>query len=339
MIEVLEKGGCVVDAIEVNSPAELQSVLDGVPEGTLVWANAYWVNDGSGGEVGLVEQIERMDLPMVGSSLETLNLLLEKDSCQRRLSGAGIPVPGFTVFQNGNLGDVRAKLAETGLPFPLVVKPTKESRSQGVTKVENLDEAMWAIHAIAEAYPHGNVIVEEFLPTHDITCGYIQLDDEIIILPSFNYVLGMDCSMEVFGEKHYKLPAENERQVIIEDRAILQQLEETLPKIVDLLGVVGVTRIDGRLDADGILKVFDINGMPGLNHPISALIKQCFSHFPTYEKDYVFECLINTIMIENFRRHGMIVPRAMQRHHLFNLESKTAIKLRANAPIQPMPVR
>ena len=45
----------------------------------------------------------------------------------------------------------------------------------------------------------------------------------------------------------------------------------------------GVIRIDARLDAQGQLKIFDINGMPGLNYPISALIKQCFSHFPNYE--------------------------------------------------------
>jgi len=208
-----------------------------------------------------------------------------------------------------------------------VVKPTKESRSQGVTKVENIEEALATIHSIAKDYPFSNIIVEEFLPTDDITCGYIKLNDEIIILPSFNTVKGMDCSQEVFGQKHYKLPPEYEQQVIIKDKNILQQLETTLPAIADILGIQGVTRIDGRLDAQGTLKVFDINGMPGLNYPISALIRQCFLHFPSYSKAYLFECLINTILLENLYRYNLPIPPNIQTNHLFNLKSETIIKL------------
>jgi len=166
------------------------------------------------------------------------------------------------------------------------------------------------------------------LPTDDITCGYIKLKDEIIILPSFNVVKGMDCSQEVFSEEHYRLPPDFEKQVIIKDENILQQLQYTLPTIAGILGIGGVTRIDGRLDSQGILKVFDINGMPGLNYPTSALIKQCFSHFPSYSKEYLFECLINTILLENFRQYNMPVPSAMQKNHLFNLNSETIIKLK-----------
>jgi len=328
VIQILKKGGCTVEAIEVASPTELETVLKNTAKDTLVWANAYWVNDENGEEVGLIEQIEKYNLPMVGSNLETLNLLLEKDSCQQKLAKAGIPVPQYIIFQNGDLSNVPEQIEQSGIAFPLVVKPTKESRSQGVTKVENIEEALATIHSIAKDYPFSNIIVEEFLPTDDITCGYIKLNDEIIILPSFNTVKGMDCSQEVFGQKHYKLPPEYEQQVIIKDKNILQQLETTLPVIADILGIGGVTRIDGRLDAQGALKVFDINGMPGLNYPISALIKQCFSHFPSYSEDYLFECLINTILLENFQQYNMIAPPYIEKNHLFNLKSETIIKSR-----------
>lgn len=335
IMRVLTQQGCTVTATEVATPAELDSVLSRIPAETLVWANAYWVNDSEGAEVSLIAPIDRYGRPMVGSDLKTLNLLLEKDSCQKRLQQAGIPIPPFVTFQNGQLGEVRAQLEQSGLTFPLVVKPTRESRSHGVTKVNDMAEAVATVHAIANAFPFSNVIVEEFLPTEDITCGYLRLYDEIIILPSFNYVKGMDCTQEVFGAAHYQLPPEYEHQVIIEDQNILRQLVEILPRIADLLGVVGVTRIDARLDSKGELKVFDVNGMPGLNYPTSALIKQCFSHFRTYPRDYVFECLLNTLLLENFQRHGMLIPPLMQYHNLFRLQSETILKLRTDVGAGP----
>jgi D-alanine-D-alanine ligase-like ATP-grasp enzyme len=328
VIEILKKGGCTVKAVEVTSPAELDDVLKNTSKDTLIWANAYWVNGENKREVGLIEQIEKYNLPMVGSKLKTLSLLLEKDNCQHKLATAGIAVPQYIVFQNGNLNNVQEQIERSKIAFPLVVKPTKESRSHGVTKVENIEDAVVTIHRIGRDYPFSNIIVEEFLPTNDITCGYIKLKDEIIILPSFNSVKGMDCSQEIFSEKHYQLPSEYEQQVIIDDKNILQQLEDTLPKIADILGINGVTRIDARLDIQGKLKVFDINGMPGLNYPISALLKQCFSHFPSYSKEYLFECLINTILLESFQEYQMILPSFMEKNHLFNLKSKTIIKLK-----------
>jgi len=328
VVNTLKNVGCEVKIVEVDSPQSLEYVLKNTRKDTLVWANAYWVKGENGAEVGLIKEVEKHKLPMIGSNLQTLNLLLEKDRCQQKLEMFGVSIPLHILIQNGSLENVEDRIIQSQIAFPLVIKPTKESRSHGVTKVENMDEAIQAIHTISKDYPHSNIIVEEFLPTDDITCGYIRLGNEIIILPSFNEVRGMDCSKEVFGERHYKLPPDYEKQVIIEDEDILHQLETTLPKIANILGIKGVTRIDGRLDAQGTLKVFDVNGLPGLNYPISALIRQCFVHFPSYSEDYVFKCLINTIVLENLKQNNMDIPSMMQDNHLFNLKSDTIIKIK-----------
>lgn len=331
VINTLKNAGCIVDAVEVASLYELVSVLQNTAKDTLVWGNAYWVNGENGEEIGLTEQIEKYNLPMVGSDFQTLNLLLEKDSCQQQLKAGGIPIPNHMVIHNNDISNITERIANSNLVFPLVVKPTKESRSKGVTKVENLKEAVDVIQLISKNFPNGNIIIEEFLPTDDITCGYLQFGNEIIILPSYNTVKGMDCSTEVFGEKHYEQSPSHFGQEIVVDNNTLIQLREILPNIVDLLGISGVTRIDGRLDANGTLKVFDINGMPGLNYPVSALIKQCFAHFPKYEKNYLFECLINTIIAENLREANLDIPMLMQEKNLFNLESETVIRTNYHA--------
>ncbi len=95
--------------------------------------------------------------------------------------------------------------------------------------------------------------------------------------------------------------------------------------IVDVFGVQTTIRIDGRLDRNGIMNFFDINGFPGLNYPISALIKQCFAHFPTYDQKHLFKCLIHTLMGDSLWRYNMPIPSIVQEHNLFNLESKTIL--------------
>ncbi len=171
------------------------------------------------------------------------------------------------------------------------------------------------------------MIIEAFLAADDITCGFLRLGNQEMILPSYNVVRGMDCTNEVFGQYHYTLPPHYEKQVCIEDTATLRQLETYLPRIVDLFDIQTTTRVDGRLDKDGVINFFDINGLPGLNYPISALVKQCSAHFSGYSTEYLFECLIYTIIGDNLLRYNMPILPIVQEQNLFNLESKTIITI------------
>jgi len=327
VVKVLQKANCQVFTEEVASLDELHQVLDGLDEDTLVWANAYWVNGENGEEHGLIEEIEKRQFPMVGSGSKTLMMLLEKDTCQQMLTTAQIPIPSNLIIRHEDFSEIPTLINNSDLNFPAVIKPTKESRSMGVTKVNTKAEAIQTTETLGEKYPNGNIIIEEFLPTDDVTCGYLKLGEEIIMMPSYNFIKGMDCSTEIFSEEHYKLPVSYTQQVIIREKNILEQLQEYVPKIIEQLNIPGATRVDARLDKAGTLKFFDINGMPGLNYPTSALVKQCFTHFPDYEENYLFECLINTMVAESLIRNDMAVPTSMQEHNLFKLKSDSIVKV------------
>lgn len=86
-----------------------------------------------------------------------------------------------------------------------------------------------------------------------------------------------------------------------------------------------LTRVDGRLNKSGAINFFDINGLPGLNYPISALVGQCFIHFPNYDQEYVFKCLIHTVIMDSLLRYNMSVPNVLQDHNLFKLNSESVL--------------
>ncbi len=325
--DILKKSGFEVEATEVSNVAELQKTLENIQSNTLVWANAYWVNESKGKLHNLIKAIERYELPLIGSSLKTLTALLEKDTCQSKLKAAGIPTPSNVVLTQKDKNQVEEIIAGSGLNFPVVLKPTKESRSLGISLAHNFSEAVSTAKSILEKFPNGNLIIEEFLATDDITCGYLRMGDIEMILPSYNVVEGMNCKTEIFSQYHYTLPPEGERQVCVKDASTLSQLETYLPAIVDLFGIQSVTRIDGRLDKNGVMNFFDINGLPGLNYPISALVKQCFTHFQGHRRAYIFECLIHTIIGDSLLRYNMPIKPMVWGRNLFNLESETVIRV------------
>lgn len=327
IVDLLEKNDIFVSVTEVASLKELQNVLEHTDSNSLIWPNGYLVNDGAKGVTDLVYWIEKYQLPLVGSGYNTLQQLLHKDICQTKMQKAGIPVPPHRVIEGQQLTDLSQISLNGALTFPLVIKPSKESRSNGVERVDSRETALSSIEAIFKNFPDNNVLIEAFMPGDDITCGYFQLGDKRMLLPSYCAIEGLDCKEGIYSAYHYTLPHTIETHPRVEDQAMLAQLEEYVPRIVELFDIKGTTRIDARSDRKGKLHFFDVNGMPGLNFPSSAVIKQAKTHFPQYPTAYLFECLLHTIIGESLLRYNMPLPEVIEKHNLFNLESQTIIDI------------
>lgn len=329
VVGILEKSSFEVHSIEVENEVQLEMELDKISPDTLVWVNAYWIDKVQGEADWLNTYVEKRDLLLVGQSQRTLEALLCKDDTQVKMQNTGLPVPAHIVIRNSEVDKAKILIAEGMIDFPMVVKPTNESRSAGVKIVENMTEAIAHIDLVFERYPQGNIIIEEFLPSEDITCGYIELNGEALLLPTYLVVEGMNCESQVYSEDDYLRPNSRIKHVCVSESSVLIQLEEYVPRIIDLFKIESITRVDTRANKNGELNFFDINGMPGLNFPESATIKQCFVHFSDYEKEYIFECLINTIVLDKLKRNNLNVPEEMETHNLFNLKSDTVIKVKA----------
>lgn len=332
--DILQRAGLKVQVIEVASLGELQQALDKASADTLIWPNAYLLHGEAQQAETLVDRIEKYQLPLVGSGHETLMRLLQKDTCQRELKRAGIPVSPHVVIEKDEISALEGLILSGGLEFPVVLKPTKESRSNGVVMAANMGIAIEKAKDIAEKYPDSKIIIEEFLPGDDVTCGYFQMGDDILLLPSYCAIEGLDCKTGIYSEYHYRQPHTIESHPNVEDESIIAQFQQFVPAIADLFDIRSHTRVDARLDKKGTLRFFDINGMPGLNFPMSAVIKQAVTHFPSYSREFLFQCLIHTVVGEALLRYDLPIPTVMERDNLFNLESRTVWKGR-NQSVRP----
>ena len=327
VVNILEKAGIETAATELETVDQLERVLDGILPDTLLWPNAYFVNAGNGRIVWLNEYIEARGLPFIGSNARTLRTVLEKDACQAVLRENGLPIPDFTVITRENLPDMEALITERIGSFPVVLKPTAESGSVGVCLAHDRDQAREGAAGILDEFPHSNVIIEEFLPSDDITCGFVQLGDQVMLLPTAYLVRTAPGKSNILSRRERLRHWDDQDKVMphIADADIQDQLKDYIPQIAAALEIKGITRIDGRLDKNGILRFFDVNGLPALCFPEAVMVKQCFSCFPDHPKELVFEALIHTIVHHALLLSGMPVPEAIERLNLFMLESNQVI--------------
>lgn len=264
-VKNLEQSDVKVETFEVKNVSELERLLSRLDAETLLLPNAYHVNaDKPGTElVWMGEIIDRFKFKTIGSSANSLRNLLQKHVCQQILRENGVPVPDFTFINPEDMGNEKNILQKAGLTYPVIVKLTGESCGIGISTdsvVYNEADAIRKSRQILQAYNQG-VIVESFLPGHDITAARFVIGHETLHLAT-HYQIG---NKAVLGHEERKLPwGTNKKMIRVKESNILNQLDEILPKVWKALDVQDIIRLDGKLDANGQFRVFDVNGFPGL---------------------------------------------------------------------------
>lgn len=99
---------------------------------------------GRGGEDGVIQGLlEACGIPYTGSGVLASALAMDKLRTKRLWAGAGLPTPAFAVMTPDS--DPDAIIDAVGLP--LIVKPTNEGSSLGMSRVERREELLQAFEA------------------------------------------------------------------------------------------------------------------------------------------------------------------------------------------------
>jgi len=329
VVDILKKAGIEVHITEVDSVTALENVLRNISDNTLVWSNAYYVNTNDNEVVWLNDYIQNYQLPLLGSGATTLRNLLQKDVTQQILSTANIPIPANLVMNASQINNIEQLINQSNIGFPMVLKPTAESGSVGVVMANDVEDASQKAKKILNDFPNSQVIVEPFLPSNDITCGFLQLGDSTLLLPTYYLVKSKAGTQHILSRAERLSPWDDEdkMQPVVTDELVRAQLTVQVPRIIEAFDIQDISRVDGRLDKAGTLRFFDVNGLPALCFPEGVMVKQCINSFPDYDEKVVFEALVNTVVNNALQRYGFTLPSLMQEHNLFTLQSDLVIPL------------
>ncbi|QCZ33503.1 D-alanine--D-alanine ligase [Escherichia fergusonii] len=214
---------------------------------------------GRGGEDGTLQgMLELLGLPYTGSGVMASAISMDKLRSKLLWQGAGLPVAPWvaitrTEFEKGLSDEVVKQISALGLP--LIVKPSREGSSVGMSKVvaENSVE-----NALKLAFQHDDeVLVEKWLSGPEFTVAILGED----ILPSIRIQpAGTFYDYEakyLSDETQYFCPSGLEA----EQESILKSLVQ---KAWTTLGCKGWGRIDVMLDDDGQFYLLEANTSPGM---------------------------------------------------------------------------
>jgi D-alanine-D-alanine ligase len=253
-------------------------------------------------------------IPYSGSDPFTLSLSLNKARAKQMLFHYGIPTAPFALVET--LADARAVKKSGALRYPIFAKPVQEGSSKGITErnyVRTPDELLSCVAELLEVYEQA-VILEEFLPGAEFTCGVIGNGKEARVLPlvGLRFDALPEGALPIYGfEAKWIWDTPDQPLQIFEcparvDGELRESIERVTLRAFNALGCRDWSRVDVRLDGNGVPNVVELNPLPGiLPNPEdnSCLPKAAAAAGMSYDE------LIQSCLIAAAKRQGVRLGR------------------------------
>jgi D-alanine-D-alanine ligase len=148
--------------------------------GKVIFDAAFIAIHGTPGEDGKLQgYLDMMDIPYNTCGRATAAITFNKFFSDGLARAYQVNTARTVYLHKRDAPDVAAILQETGMPC--FVKPNSNGSSVGISKVKSSDELLPAIALAFEA--DSEVLVQEFIPGVEITCGIYEKEGQLIPLP------------------------------------------------------------------------------------------------------------------------------------------------------------
>ncbi len=217
---------------------------------------------GTGGEDGSVQgALQWLNMPYTGSGVMASALAMDKIRSKRLFKEASIATPDFLIVEEKS----NAILAAEEFGYPLILKPSNQGSSVGMTKVFEAGELSAAVD-LALSFS-GPALAERCIVGNEMTVAVLQGE----ALPSI-------CieTPRVFYDYRAKYEADSTeyRCPGTGDSALEADYAKIAVAAFEVLGCSGWGRVDFMTDIEGKPQVLEVNTIPGMTShslvPIAA---------------------------------------------------------------------
>ena len=235
-----------VDAHAIDG---IPALLDALRAGH--FARVFNILHGRGGEDGVLQgALASLGVLVTGSGVLGSALSMDKIRTKQVWQSLGLPTPRYARLGAGE--DVVAAVAKVGLP--VVVKPSHEGSSVGITRVRKHADIAAAVEQ-ATRYD-GELLIEQLIDGSEYTVGVLQG----AALPSIHIVPKGE-----FYDYHAKYVAEDTQYICPGlDDAGEREIRVLALAAFDAAGCAGWGRVDFMRDRAGRFFLLEVNTTPGM---------------------------------------------------------------------------
>lgn len=234
------------------------------------------------GEYWVTSVLDMIGIPYTGSDSLTLGLCLDKIKTKQLLIANNIKTPKYQIFNakpdkfNGNYNNNKPGFPlKFPLKFPLIVKPSNEDGSVGITVdsvVYNEPQLLERAGFIIKNYRQ-NALVEEYIDGRELNAAVIGNGDSVEVLPvseiafNFNenenlpkivdYEAKWITNSEMFKKTAGLCPADLPKN-------IESKIKKISADVYNIMGCRDYARVDFRLKG-GIPYVLEVNPNPSIS--------------------------------------------------------------------------
>ena len=255
----LNSGNAVLNALRTQGydahpvdPKEV-SVLELKQQG---FERAFNILHGRGGEDGIIQgALEQIGLPYTGCDVMTSALTMDKMRTKMLWKGFGLPIAEMEIVTKENVTELNPSKIVERLGLPLMVKPSREGSSVGLTKVNAVEELRAAVETALEC--DDTVLIEEWLSGVEMTVPV--LDNQV--LPAVQIIPDGE-----FYDYHAKYISDNTQYICPAplSKAREEELHRLVKSAYDAVGCRGWSRIDVMTDSKGEFRLVEVNTTPGM---------------------------------------------------------------------------
>lgn len=260
LAEAIKANGNEVEIVDVKD--DIKEVLMSKKDNIDLVFNVAEGLEGEDREALVPKICEELGIPFTGAGSEASVIILNKAKAKDVLVNNNIPTPKSQVFSS-----VDDELKD--ISFPLLVKPMFEGSSRGIFNdnlVDDEESLRKIIRKTIDEYKQP-VIVEEFLNGREFTVSVIGDLVLPIVEINFDHLPKGIHPMDSYEAKWVYDNPEAEHDPLVcpaeIDDELKNKIEETVKKAFKALDCKDWSRVDVRLDKDGVVHVLEVNHPPG----------------------------------------------------------------------------
>jgi len=238
-----------VEPIDVREDVCLQLKEKGI-EVAFIALHGRWGEDGT-----IQGLLEILKIPYTGSGVKSSANAMDKITSKKLFLQAGLPTPPYDVLDKPTPTPIR--------PLPLVVKPTMEGSTIGVSVVRSKKEWIQALKIAFES--DTKILIEPFIAGREITAAILDGMPLPLIHIEPHEGFYDYTSKYTPGKTTYHVPADV-------DKETEKRLTTVALQAYEILECEGCARVDMILSEESGPMILEVNTIPGMT-PTSLVPK------------------------------------------------------------------